>query len=659
MLNELIDFERLAAQNLLARLLEDKSSGETIIFASDACLDEGTRPEDHLSSAAVLGGFNARGIRPRVLKTQEEQNARVRNKAEVFTPTWICNLMNERCDRDYFKRSGVFNRGVGHTWNVSTPPVYFHERNDRKRREWQRYVDSRRLEITCGEAPFLVSRYDATTGELLPLSRRVGLLDRKLRVVKERTTSEKEWLKWAFRAFQSVYGYEYQGDNLLIARANLVSTFCEYMRDALQREPNERELTRLVNVVVWNLWQMNGLTDAIPLHEVDASFEVSSFWGTRVKLRRQTLCKIFDWRSRKPVLFKDLKDRKRDVAMKFDYVVGNPPYQDNTLGENETFAPPIYHEFMDASYKVGSKVVLIHPARFLFNAGSTPKAWNQKMLADEHFKILFYEQKSDRVFAGTDIKGGVAISYRDENKNFGALERFTSFPELNSILKKVKNRADFQSIRPQVLSRTSYRFTETMHQEHPDAEKRLSAGHRYDVSTNIFDRLPDVFFEQKPEDGKDYIQIYGRQNNERVYKYVRKDYIAPVGNLEKYKIILPKSNGSGAIGEVLSTPLIGSPLIGNTESFISIGAFETQEEAEAAFKYVKSKFARTMLGVLKVTQDNPPDRWEYVPLQDFTTSSDIDWSRSIAEIDRQLYKKYGLSSEEIDFIESKVRSMER
>ncbi len=656
--NELIDVERLAELGLLSRLLDDKSSGEKIIFGSDAYLNEGVDAEDRLTSAFVLGGFNGRGIRPRVLKSQEEQNARVRTNAEVFTPTWICNFINNRCDRDYFKRPNVFNREVGQTREVSNAPVYFHEKKKRKRKAWQRYVDSRRLEITCGEAPFLVSRYDATTGEILPLERRVGVLDRKLRVVKERATSEQEWLKWAFRAFQSVYGYEYQGDNLLIARVNLVSAFCEYARDALRREPTEKELSKLVNIVVWNLWQMNGLTDAIPFGEVDRAFEVRSFWGTQVKVRRQTFCKIFDWRSRKPLLFKDLKDRKRNNAMKFDYVVGNPPYQDDTRGENETFAPPIYHEFMDASYKVASKVILIHPARFLFNAGSTPKAWNKKTLADEHFKILYYEQKSDKVFAGTDIKGGVAISYRDETKNFGAIERFTSYPELNSILKKVKNAVEFQSIRPFVLSRTSYRFTETMHEEHPDAEKRLSVGHRCDVSTNIFDRLPDVFLDQKPDDGKEYIQILGRQNNERVYKFVRRDYIASVSNFEKYKIFVPDANGSGAIGEVLSAPLIGAPLIGATESFISIGAFETRSEAEAAFKYVKSKFARTMLGVLKITQHNAPPTWEYVPLQDFTSSSVIDWNRSISEIDRQLYKKYGLTSEEIEFIESKVRSME-
>ena len=123
-------------------------------------------------------------------------------------------------------------------------------------------------------------------------------------------------------------------------------------------------------------------------------------------------------------------------------------------------------------------------------------------------------------------------------------------------------------------------------------------------------------------------------------------------NILKYKVLVPRSNGSGALGEVLSTPLIGY-----TQTFIGIGAFDTKEEANAAFKYIKSKFARTMLGVLKITQDNNRSTWSEVPIQDFTTSSDIDWSQSISNIDQQLYRKYGLSLDEIDFIESKVQEM--
>ena len=341
--------------------------------------------------------------------------------------------------------------------------------------------------------------------------------------------------------------------------------------------------------------------------------------------------------------------------MKFDFVIGNPPYQDNTLGENDTYAPPVYDKFMDEAYKVGEKVELITPARFLFNAGSTPKAWNQKMLYDNHFKIIHYSAKSSNIFAGTDIKGGVVISYRDNNKDFGSIEVFTPFSELNTFFHKIYQREDFESISDCVVSRTAYRLTNAMHSDFPEALSQLSNGHPFDMSTNIFDRLPQIFFDEKPSD--EYVQILGRQNGERTYKWVKRKYINDTINFNKYKVFIAGANGSGALGETLSTPLIGTPLIGNTESFISIGAFDTLIEAENCLKYVKSKFARCLLGVLKITQHITPEKWAYVPLQDFTPDSDIDWSVSVADIDKQLYKKYGLSPEEIEFIETHVKEM--
>ena len=344
--------------------------------------------------------------------------------------------------------------------------------------------------------------------------------------------------------------------------------------------------------------------------------------------------------------------------MKFDFVIGNPPYQDNTIGENETYAPPVYHSFMDSAFEVADKVLLIHPARFLFDAGKTPKAWNRKMLSDKHFRVLEFEQDSKNIFANTDIKGGIAITFRDSKKDFGEIGTYTNFLELNSIKDKVCNSQSFKSLYDIVVPRTAYRLTQKMHDEHPEAMTQLSKGHAFDMSTNIFERLPQIFHNSKPNDGKEYIQIVGREGNERVYKYIRRDYVNNVANLDKYKIILPKSNGSGAIGEVLSTPLIGEPLIGETETFISIGAFTNVKEAQNALKYIKTKFARAMLGILKITQDNNRDVWRYVPLQDFTADSDIDWSKSIAETDRQLYAKYGLDENEINFIETKVKEMQ-
>ena len=341
--------------------------------------------------------------------------------------------------------------------------------------------------------------------------------------------------------------------------------------------------------------------------------------------------------------------------MKFDFVIGNPPYQDETIGDNKGFAPPVYHKFLENSYKIGDVVEMIHPARFLFNAGSTPKQWNEQMLQDPHLKVLYFEQDSSKVFSNTDIKGGVAVTYRDKSKDFGEIGTFTIFPSLNSILKKVRpDVIENGSLTDIIYSQNKFNLNE-LNNYYPElnrSDKRLES--------NIF-KL-DIFKTERSSDND--LKILGVIKNKRVYRYVNKKYIDDTdSNLTFYKVLLPKSNGSGTLGEVISTPLVGTPLVGTplvgyTRTFIGIGAFKTKNEANSALKYVKSKFARVMLGVLKVTQDNNPGKWRWVPLQNFTSTSDIDWSVSVHEIDQQLYRKYDLNEQEIEFIETHVKEMD-
>lgn len=183
----------------------------------------------------------------------------------------------------------------------------------------------------------------------------------------------------------------------------------------------------------------------------------------------------------------------------------------------------------------------------------------------------------------------------------------------------------------------------------------MSSGHEYDLKSNVFEKMPQPFTDRAMED--DDIRIIGRLNNERVYKYISKKYINNVSNLNNYKVFLPGATGTGQFGETIAIPFIGYPHDGATETFLSIGCFENKDEAENVISYIKTKFTRTLLGVLKRTQANTPGKWLYVPLQDFTANSDIDWSKSVAEIDRQLYAKYGLDDNEIAFIESHVKEM--
>lgn len=342
----------------------------------------------------------------------------------------------------------------------------------------------------------------------------------------------------------------------------------------------------------------------------------------------------------------------------FDYVIGNPPYQDETLGDNKGFAPPVYDKFLDSAYEVAEKVEMIHPARFLFNAGSTSKQWNEEKLHDSHLKVLRYEENASNVFPNTDIKGGVAITYHDLSHDYGEIGIFTPFTELNSILKKLGDELKKKNISDIGVSGYAYHFTDLMHRDHPEAKSKQSKGHEYDLKSNILEKLPSVFLDNKPDDGNDYAIVIGRENNERVKRYIRREYLNDVSNFDKYKLLIPKASGIGAFGEVLGPSIVVGAHVAHTETFFSIGAFSSEEEAENLFKYLKGKFARALLSVSKKTQNITPRNFVFIPMQDFTPSSDIDWSKSIHDIDLQLYHKYGLDENEIDFIETHVKEME-
>lgn len=342
--------------------------------------------------------------------------------------------------------------------------------------------------------------------------------------------------------------------------------------------------------------------------------------------------------------------------VKINAIVGNPPYQEE--GEN-TRKAPIYHLFYDIAFKLSSKVTLITPARYLFRAGQTPKDWMEQILSNPHFKVVRFHQKSAEIFDNVDIKGGVAIGYYDSEREFGPIGFFSEYKDLKNILNKVLQHPSFTrgGLANIVSSQGIYRFSELAISEVPAILKVQGKGTAAKIVSQSVEKLPTVFYLTKPKDGRDYIQILGLVNNQRGYRWIRRDYIQPVDSLDSYKVLVPEANGTGAIGEVLSTPVIGVPVIGHTDTFLSIGKFASAEEASACLKYVKTKFARCMLGTLKATQHNPKSTWANVPLLDFTSESDIDWSQSVADIDRQLYAKYGLSEDEIAFIESMIKPM--
>lgn len=661
---------------LLEVLLKDHTTQQNIFWATDsyAELGDGFRWHDSITVAAITGEHGD-VIMPRVMKTRDEQQRRVKQMAEVFTPAWLVNKMNNAADEVWFGRQNVFNVPTEEGWKPTEEPVMMP-----KGKSWHDYVLATRLEITCGESPFLTSRYDMISGVSIAINTRMGMLDRKLRIVNEHCTGD-EWTRWALLALGSVYGFEWQGDNLLLARESLLASFSESYEQQFGHKADRTTLMLAAEIIAWNVWQMDGLKGVVPASCRETRIMETDFFGEtkvtsvspcpgcehdditlhngmRCCLRRwlpsETMTpNHFDYNYTEIITKKYKTYHKNKYLMKFDFVIGNPPYQEETVGTSDT---PVYDRFMDASFAVSKKTLLITPARFLFNAGKTPSVWNKKMLNDEHFKVLDYYPVSDKVFSNTDIKGGVAVTYRDETQKLGPIGIFTTYPELNSIYKKVTSNMEQGGLTDLFYMQNKFKLN-TLYADYPQYKNIIgSEGKERRLTAAILYQL-DVFTEAQEKD--EDVAIIGVINNKRVKRYIDRKYLdLEKTNLNKWKVLVPKSNGSGVLGEVLSTPLIAEPTMGYTQTFLGIGAFDNESEAQAAYKYIISKFARTMLGVLKITQDNPPEKWKYVPLQDFTNHSDIDWTKSVHEIDLQLYDKYGLSADERNFIETHVKAMD-
>lgn len=268
-------------------LLSDKTTGKNIIWANNECCND-----------KEITAEDTADIKPRHLKTSQDKKIRVREKAEIFTPAWICNEQNNLIDEAWFGRENVFNKIVdakNHTWQPTTEKIFF---DDGK--SWQNYVEANRLEIACGEASYLVSRYDTVSGEEIPLENRIGLLDRKFRVVFENTFSESEWLDWAKKAVQSCYGYEFQGDNLFLARKNIFESYVEYYQKNFNENPNQNLLEEIAEIISWNLWQMDGLTNMIPYAKIQKNlFDEKSEDG-------KAFCQIMDWKKNQAVSFEKI-----------------------------------------------------------------------------------------------------------------------------------------------------------------------------------------------------------------------------------------------------------------------------------------------------------------------------------------------------------------
>lgn len=294
-------------KSLLKILLEDKTTKTNIIWATDDYANIGYEfsREYEILPEQITGNFT-NIIQPRICKSINKRIDRTKYKGEVFTPSWVCNLQNNLLDEIWFGEKDIFNTQKFNSWSPTKRIIF------PKNKSWKKYIDTKRLEITCGEAPYLASRYDTVTGKFLNLELRIGLLDRKFRVIQENIDTKEEWIKWAIRAIQSVYGYEFQGDNLLLARENIFFTFIDNYKYRFNETPDLKLLKKIANIISWNIFQMDGFTTQVPFP--DSSIRKQQFSKDLFDKDQngpiKYYCKIFDWRSKLSIEFRSLFKQK-------------------------------------------------------------------------------------------------------------------------------------------------------------------------------------------------------------------------------------------------------------------------------------------------------------------------------------------------------------
>ncbi|WP_407536313.1 restriction endonuclease subunit M [Cetobacterium somerae] len=300
---------------LLLILLKDRTTKKNLIWATDSYKNYGEYyKKENQIKVELITGYNKWLIKPRIEKNKKQQQQRSKEKAEVFTPSWVCNKQNNLIDNAWFERENSFNIEVEKSWETNLKKIEFPPK-----KSWQDYVKLNRLEITCGEAPYITSRYDTTSGEYIEVSNRIGLLDRKLRIISENIEDKKQWIEWSLIALKSIYAYDYQGDNVLLARENILYTVKEFYEDKFKRDLNKENLKKMANIISWNVWQMDGIKFVIPESCKNEKKIEYLLFGEKITEEKCKGCqtgnnlqhngiyvKIKDWEKNKVVRFIDL-----------------------------------------------------------------------------------------------------------------------------------------------------------------------------------------------------------------------------------------------------------------------------------------------------------------------------------------------------------------
>lgn len=586
-------------ESLLSLLFKDHTTGKNIKWGTDSYINHGFsfRNDQEIKINLITGWYEG-FIRPRVDKDIDIQLERQRNRAEVFTPSWVIKLQVDAALEDMEK----------------LPLADF--------------IQTKWLEITCGEAPYMVNRFDMETGEVIPLKERSGFIDVKFKRLNKEVKYEEAWLKLALEIFKASYGYEYQGDSLLLARENLILTFIDnyfYMFGAFPKEKLLLEITKIISL---NVFQMDGLT-----HEVPYSDGGAQNYGTQLNLFEEVeeeratprLAKIKFEEKNNLIEFKSLIERK-ESHMKFDVIIGNPPYQESVghSGGNRSKAKAIYHHFIREAIRLNpEKVVMITPSRWMTKSTEgIPSDWVENML-DTNMKVIHDYEDSSSVFPGVEIKGGV--NYFLWESNYDGPTHYNNYSAKDG--KKIKRVGKLDPYNIGILIRDPRAFS--------IVENIIEVeGSYYDEDNFSALVSPKDFFTNKSSltsSWKDYkihsskefnIRYYLNQNiHKREYGWININQIPKNHqSIDINKVYIPAAGGTGSDKKVLGNPFIGESGTVCSQTYLVIGYDPlnhnfTKEECENITSYIHTKFFRYLVSIKKKTQNGARGVYELTPVK--------------------------------------------
>lgn len=590
-----------------------------------------------------------------IIRAQKEQSCRVartKQKAEVFTPSWICNLQINSIDDAWFKNKNIFNAQNNLSkqetnWITNKQKISFP-----KDKPWLDYVKATRLEIACGEAPYLVSRYDAATGNPIALESRIGILDRKLRVICENAQSEKDWLNAAFLAYKSTYAYEYQGDSLYIARKQLLYSFIEYFKRKFKKLPNKQDVSSIAEIISWNIWQMDGIRCAVPNKNKRHNKARLNLYKENQD-KSDIYCIIKNWLDQnKSIRFVDLL--ARNSLLKFNAIIGNPPYH-AIDGGGSSSAYPIYDKFIDIAKRLNPDYIsMIIPARWMTGGKGLDK-FRQSMLNDNHILMLHDYLDSKDCFSSVSIDGGICCFLRDKDYS-GKCKIITH--ALNKATVSIRQiKLNFSDVVIRIPKAVSI-IQKVLHSSTIRFSSLVSTRNPFKISNNDVNLLPVSY--------KARYKVFCRIKNARQYRSlnnlsnIKQEYLNCINS---WKIFVSKADGAaGQLGSPIPARILGNVEIGKpgclcSETFLFIGPFKSYQEAKNAVIYTRTKFFRYLLGIRKL-KNMTASTYSFVPLENLSNNSDIPWRASINTIDKALYAKYKFTQSEIIHIESMITELQ-